>query len=92
MSVPTDSSTIPDAAAAARSSFLAGDRWAYLAGIIAILLGAALVFFALPKPDEERRLLAEYRAGCGPPRRGDRRHDSARLSQVSKRTFEEQRP
>jgi EmrB/QacA subfamily drug resistance transporter len=46
--------------AAARSSFLSGDQWAYLAGIIAILLGAALVFFLFPRRDEEERLLAEY--------------------------------
>ena len=29
--------------AAARSSFLQGDHWAYLAGIVAILLGALIV-------------------------------------------------
>jgi len=48
--------------AAAKASFLSGDQWAYLAGITAILLGALLVFFGFPKPDEERRLLAAYRA------------------------------
>ena len=36
--------------------------WAYTAGIVAILLGAALVFFMFPKQDEEKRLLAEYHA------------------------------
>jgi MFS transporter, DHA2 family, multidrug resistance protein len=46
--------------AAAKESFLAGDQWAYLAGIIAVLLGAALVFLRFPRHDEERRLLAEY--------------------------------
>jgi MFS family permease len=46
--------------AAARSSFLSGDQWAYLAGIIAIVVGAALVFFLFPRKDEEMRLLAEY--------------------------------
>ena len=46
--------------AAAQESFLAGDQWAYLAGIVAVLLGAALVFFKFPRHDEERRLLAEY--------------------------------
>ena len=46
--------------AAAQESFLAGDQWAYIAGIIAVLLGAALVFFKFPRHDEERRLLAEY--------------------------------
>jgi MFS transporter, DHA2 family, multidrug resistance protein len=48
--------------AAAKVSFLQGDAWAYSAGIIAILLGAALVFFAFPKRDEEERLLAQYNA------------------------------
>ena len=46
---------------AAKESFLAGDQWAYMAGIVAVLLGAALVFLKFPKKDEERRLLAEYR-------------------------------
>jgi EmrB/QacA subfamily drug resistance transporter len=48
--------------AAAKSAFLQGDQWAYTAGIVAILLGAAIVFFAFPKRDAEERLLAEYRA------------------------------
>jgi hypothetical protein len=48
--------------AAAKSSFLLGDEWAYLAGIIAILLGAAIIFFRFPKKDEERELLAQYHA------------------------------
>jgi EmrB/QacA subfamily drug resistance transporter len=48
--------------AAAKTSFLQGDAWAYRAGIIAILLGGALVFFAFPKRDEEERLLAQYNA------------------------------
>jgi MFS transporter, DHA2 family, multidrug resistance protein len=48
--------------AAAKASFLSGDQWAYLAGIIAIGLGALLVFFAFPKKDDERGLLAGYHA------------------------------
>jgi MFS transporter, DHA2 family, multidrug resistance protein len=48
--------------AAAKSSFLQGDEWAYIAGIVAILLGAALVFFLFPKKDREEELLAEYHA------------------------------
>jgi len=48
--------------AAAKASFLHGDEWAYAAGIVAILLGAALVFFLFPKNDEERRLLEQYSA------------------------------
>jgi MFS transporter, DHA2 family, multidrug resistance protein len=46
--------------AAAKTSFLQGDQWAYVAGIIAILLGAALVAFLFPKRDEEEALLARY--------------------------------
>jgi MFS transporter, DHA2 family, multidrug resistance protein len=48
--------------AAAKSSFLQGDEWAYIAGIVAILLGAALVFFMFPKRDGERELLEKYEA------------------------------
>jgi hypothetical protein len=48
--------------AAAKTAFLQGDQWAYLAGIVAVLIGAALVFLKFPKRDEERRLLATYRA------------------------------
>lgn len=46
--------------AAAKSSFLVGDRWTYLAGIIAILIGAAIIFFKFPKKGEEKDLLKEY--------------------------------
>ncbi|NTW07951.1 MAG: MFS transporter [Anaerolineaceae bacterium] len=45
---------------AAKTSFLAGDSQAYIAGIIAVLLGAALVFFIFPKAEKERTLLEEY--------------------------------
>jgi hypothetical protein len=48
--------------AAAKSSFLDGADWAYLAGIIAVLVGAAIVFMLFPRRDDERRLLAEYHA------------------------------
>ena len=48
--------------AAAKSAFLSGDQLAYLAGILAVLGGAALVFFKFPKRDEEVRLLVEYHA------------------------------
>jgi hypothetical protein len=48
--------------AAAKTSFLQGDQWAYLAGIIAVLLGATLVFFKFPKRAEETQLLAQYQA------------------------------
>jgi hypothetical protein len=46
--------------AAAKASFLAGDEYAYIAGILAVLLGAALVFFLYPKRDRERALLLGY--------------------------------
>jgi hypothetical protein len=48
--------------AAARASFLQGDRWAYTAGLIAVVVGAALVFFAYPHKDAEKELVAEYHA------------------------------
>jgi MFS transporter, DHA2 family, multidrug resistance protein len=48
--------------AAAKTSFLQGDRWAYTAGIIAILLGAALVATMFPRREEEEQMLAEYAA------------------------------
>jgi MFS family permease len=40
----------------------AGPGWAYLAGIIAVLLGAVIVFVAFPRPDEEKRMLAAFHA------------------------------
>ena len=48
--------------AAAQQSFLDGDQWAYTAGIIAVALGAVLVFFMFPRKDEEQRPLAAYEA------------------------------
>ncbi len=47
--------------AAAKSSFLDGDQWAYTAGAVAILLGGLLVFFMFPKKDVEEELRAGYR-------------------------------
>ena len=44
----------------AKTAFLHGDQWAYLAGIVAVLLGGVLVFFCFPKMERERQLLAEY--------------------------------
>jgi EmrB/QacA subfamily drug resistance transporter len=62
--------------AAAKQSFLEGDDWAYTAGIVAILVGAALVFALFPKREEEERLLAGYQAedagGAERPARGER--------------------
>jgi MFS transporter, DHA2 family, multidrug resistance protein len=48
--------------AGARASFLAGDQWAYVAGIVAVLLGGALVFFFFPKREEEEAMLARFQA------------------------------
>ena len=46
--------------AAATSSFLDGADWAYLAGIIAILIGAAIVWLLFPRRAEEQAMLARY--------------------------------
>ncbi len=48
--------------AAAKSSFLSGADWAYAAGIVAILIGSALVFFLFPGKQQEEELLARYHA------------------------------
>jgi MFS family permease len=46
--------------AGAKAAFLDGDKAAYTAGIVAILLGALLVWTRFPGRDEERALLASY--------------------------------
>src|SRR3954452_7396989 len=43
--------------AGAKTAFLQGDQWAYLTGIVAVLLGASLVFLKFPRREEERHLL-----------------------------------
>jgi EmrB/QacA subfamily drug resistance transporter len=48
--------------AAAKQSFLHGDQWAYTAGIVAVLLGAAIVFKFFPKHEREVALLTQYHA------------------------------
>jgi MFS transporter, DHA2 family, multidrug resistance protein len=48
--------------AAAKSSFLSGADFAYTAGIISILAGAAIVFFLFPRREKELQLLAAYHA------------------------------
>jgi MFS transporter, DHA2 family, multidrug resistance protein len=48
--------------AAAKASFLAGDQWAYLAGILAVLAGGAIVFFLFPARQEETEMLARFHA------------------------------
>ena len=55
--------------AGAKEAFLQGDDWAYTAGVVAILLGAVLVYFMFPRHEEEERLLASYHAqDTGPER------------------------
>jgi MFS family permease len=46
--------------AGAKSSFLDGADWAYTAGIAAIVLGAAIVFFLFPRHADEERLIEQY--------------------------------
>ncbi|HUN79492.1 MAG TPA: MFS transporter [Solirubrobacteraceae bacterium] len=48
--------------AGAKRSFLQGDQHAYLAGIVAIVIGAALVFLRFPKHEREVELLREYQS------------------------------
>ena len=48
--------------AAAKSSFLQGDDWAYTAGVVAVLIGASLVFFFFPRKAAEQQLLRDYLA------------------------------
>jgi hypothetical protein len=43
--------------AGAKEAFLAGDQWR-LAGIVAVPIGAVIVFFRFPDADRERELLA----------------------------------
>jgi DHA2 family multidrug resistance protein-like MFS transporter len=52
--------------AAARSSFLQGDDWAYTAGAVAVLIGAALVYFCFPRREAEQELLQRYQSEDAP--------------------------
>jgi EmrB/QacA subfamily drug resistance transporter len=45
---------------AAQESFIQGQKWAYFAGILAVLLGGVIVFFLFPKNQAEQQLLARY--------------------------------
>jgi MFS transporter, DHA2 family, multidrug resistance protein len=66
--------------AAAKTSFLQGDQWAYTAGLVAVLLGAALVFFLFPKRAEEEELLARYHTeDTARPVEADRRPEAKAL-------------
>jgi EmrB/QacA subfamily drug resistance transporter len=53
--------------AGAKAAFLHGDQWAYVAGIVAVLLGAVVVFFWFPRMEREKTLLAEYHAADTEP-------------------------
>jgi MFS transporter, DHA2 family, multidrug resistance protein len=46
--------------AAAKQSFLDGDNWAYIAAMVAVIVGASLVFFLFPRKEEEEELRASY--------------------------------
>lgn len=52
---------------AAKTAFLKGDDWAYVAGLAAILVGAGVVFFLFPHRERELELLAEYGAADRKP-------------------------
>ena len=54
--------------AGAKGAFLHGDHWAYSAGLIAVVLGAVLVFLCFPAKERELELLAQYaREDSGEP-------------------------
>ena len=46
--------------AAAKESFLAGSTLAYAVGLVAVLIGAAVIWFCYPRKDVETELLAGY--------------------------------
>ena len=50
----------PQIISAAQTSFLDGANWAYVAGIVAVVGGAAIVFFLFPKKEDEVRMLQGY--------------------------------
>jgi Na+/melibiose symporter-like transporter len=63
---------------AAQASFLSGDQLAYVAGLVAVLIGGALTFIFFPRKDEEERLRAEYLAeSMGEPTGGAAEPDAA---------------
>ena len=57
----------PQIISAARRSFLTGSNWAYLAGCVAIVVGAVVVGAYFPTKDDEARLLTEYAATDATP-------------------------
>jgi MFS transporter, DHA2 family, multidrug resistance protein len=54
----------------ARGAFLQGDAWAYVAGIVAICLGALLVATRFPDKESETELLAAYAKEDSTPQAG----------------------
>ena len=67
----------------ARTSFLDGDQWAYTAGLVAVLLGAALVFFMFPRKEREMQLVAQYQeADTSPPTTPAATQDAERAHDV----------
>jgi DHA2 family multidrug resistance protein-like MFS transporter len=62
--------------AAAKQSFLDGDQWAYTAGLVAVLLGAVLVWFCFPKKEEEEALLRALPRGGRARGQGRRRRNT----------------
>jgi hypothetical protein len=46
--------------AAAKQSFLDGDQWAYIAGLIMVLIGMFVVYRFYPRHPREVELKAEY--------------------------------
>jgi DHA2 family multidrug resistance protein-like MFS transporter len=48
--------------AAAQESFLQGDQLAYVAGLVAVVIGGSLTFFLFPGKDEEERLRLAFHA------------------------------
>ena len=54
---PQNATQIMDAA---KESFLQGDQWAYIAGLVAVLAGMAIVFRFYPRHTDEIALKAEY--------------------------------
>ena len=48
--------------AAAKSSFIDGDQWAYLAAMVAVAIGFALVYFFFPRKEDELAMRAAYHA------------------------------
>ena len=45
---------------AARESFVSGQKWAFLSGMVAMALGALLVWFGFPRGERETEMIAGY--------------------------------